>query len=156
MKIHQYQSKILWTGNNGKGTTSYTSYERSYDIIINGKKKLKGSADPAFRGDSGLHNPEDLFLASISSCHMLWYLHLCSTHKITVVAYEDNATAAMEESAEGKGQFTEAILNPVVRIAEKEKIELARALHQKANEHCFIANSCNFPIKHKATILTEN
>lgn len=155
MKAHHYQSLIKWTGNKGKGTKSYTSYERSYDIIIEKKPTLKGSADPAFRGDAELHNPEDLFLASISSCHMLWYLHFCSVNKITVIDYQDKATATLEETAEGKGHFTEAILHPEVVILEKDKIELAESLHQKANEFCFIANSCNFPILHNPTIKFE-
>jgi len=152
MKSHHYQSLIKWTGNKGKGTTSYASYDRSYDIIIENKPILKGSADPAFRGNADLHNPEDLFLASISSCHMLWYLHLCAVNKITVIDYQDKATAKMEETAEGKGHFIEAILRPEVVIIEKDKIELAETLHQKANEFCFIANSCNFPIHHNPTI----
>ena len=96
MKSHHYQSLIKWTGNKGKGTTSYASYDRSYDIIIENKPILKGSADPAFRGNADLHNPEDLFLVSISSCHMLWYLHLCAVNKITVIDYQDKATAKME------------------------------------------------------------
>jgi organic hydroperoxide reductase OsmC/OhrA len=152
MKAHYYQSLIKWTGNTGKGTKSYTSYERSYDIIIDNKPTLKGSSDPAFRGNAELHNPEDLFLASISSCHMLWYLHLCSVNKITLIDYQDKARATMQEDADGKGHFTEAILHPEVIILEKDKIELAESLHQKANELCFIANSCNFPIHHKPTI----
>ncbi|WKK78095.2 OsmC family protein [Marivirga salinae] len=152
MKSYHYQSLIKWTGNIGKGTNSYSSYERSYDIIIKNKPILKGSADPAFRGNADLHNPEDLFLASISSCHMLWYLHLCSVNKITVIDYHDKATAKMEETAKGKGHFIEAILRPEVVILEKDKIELAESLHQKANEFCFIANSCNFPIHHNPTI----
>lgn len=152
MKSHLYQSLIKWTGNKGKGTKSYTSYERSYDIIIENKPTLKGSSDLAFRGNANLHNPEELFLASISSCHMLWYLHFCSVNKITVIDYQDKATAKMEETAEGKGHFTEATLNPEVVILEKDKIELADSLHQKANEFCFIANSCNFPILHQPII----
>lgn len=152
MKSHHYHSLIKWTGNKGKGTKSYTSYERSYDIIIENKPTLKGSADPAFRGNAELHNPEDLFLASISSCHMLWYLHLCAENNITVIDYQDKAKAEMELTSEGKGHFTEAILNPEVVILEKDKIELAESLHQKANEFCFIANSCNFPILHQPSV----
>ncbi|ADR21107.1 peroxiredoxin [Marivirga tractuosa] len=152
MKDHHYQSLLKWTGNTGKGTKSYTSYERSYDIIIENKPTLKGSADPGFRGDASLHNPEDVFLASISSCHMLWYLHLCAVNKITVIDYQDKASATMQEDSQGKGHFTGAILHPEVIILEKDKIELAESLHQKANEYCFIANSCNFPIQHDPTI----
>lgn len=153
MKTHQYQSLIKWTGNKGKGTNSYASYERSYEVIAESKPTLHGSADPAFRGDATTHNPEDLFLASISSCHMLWYLHFCSENKITVVDYQDSAAASMKVTKEGKGYFKEAVLKPQVVILEKEKAELAQSLHQKANEYCFIANSCNFPISHKPSIL---
>jgi len=155
MKSHHYQSFIQWTGNKGKGTKSYTSYERTYDVHINGKPSLKGSADPAFRGNAELHNPEDLLLASISSCHMLWYLHFCSVNRITVMDYQDKATATMEEKPEGKGHFTEAILHPEILILEKEKIELAESLHEKAHEFCFIANSCNFPIRHQPIVRVQ-
>jgi organic hydroperoxide reductase OsmC/OhrA len=154
MKSHHYKSEIKWTGNTGKGTKSYTSYERSYNIMIHGKPTLKGSADPAFRGNKDLYNPEDLFLASISSCHMLWYLHLCAENNITVVEYQDKASAEMKLSSEGSGQFTEVNLHPEVIILEKDKIELAKSLHHKAHEFCFIANSCNFPIQHKPKIIT--
>ncbi|WP_296618720.1 OsmC family protein [Marivirga sp.] len=155
MKSHNYKSIIKWTGNKGKGTTSYTSYERSYDIIIENKPTIKGSSDPAFHGNSELHNPEDLFLASISSCHMLWYLHLCSENQITVIDYQDNASATMGENPDGKRHFNEAVLTPEVVILEKDKIELAESLHQKANEFCFIANSCNFPIHHNLIIRVQ-
>ncbi|WKV12065.1 OsmC family protein [Marivirga harenae] len=152
MKSHRYHSFIKWTGNYGKGTKSYSSYDRSYDIIISNKPTLKGSADSAFRGDASMHNPEDLFLVSLSSCHMLWYLHLCADANITVVNYCDKASAKMNISEGGKGFFEEATLRPQVIILEKDKFELAKSLHQQANEYCFIANSCNFPIHHKPII----
>lgn len=155
MKNHHYESLIKWTGNSGFGTRSYISYERSYDIIIKNKPTLKASADAAFRGDARLHNPEELFLAAIASCHMLWYLHFCSENKITVVDYTDHASAIMKEEKTGKGAFTNATLNPVVRILEKGKEDLAIKLHEKANEFCFIANSCNFPILHNPKIEVE-
>jgi len=155
MKTHHYQSKIKWTGNAGVGTKSYTSYERSYDIFVKNKPTLKGSADAAFRGNAHLHNPEDLFLASLSSCHMLWYLHFCSQNSITVIDYQDKASAIMMVSDDGKGYFKEAILQPEVVILEQEKIELANSLHHKANEFCFIANSANFPIIHQPAILIQ-
>jgi organic hydroperoxide reductase OsmC/OhrA len=99
-------------------------------------------------GDITKHNPEDLFLASLSSCHMLWYLHLCADNGIVVTHYEDNATAVMVQTATG-GHFTEAILHPQVTITDIAMIEKANALHKEANRHCFIANSCNFPVQHK-------
>ncbi len=79
---------------------------------------------------------------------MLWYLHLCSVNNIIVTDYLDNANAVMEETKDGKGKFTEVTLHPNVKITDPSRINEANKLHQKANRMCFIANSCNFPIKH--------
>ncbi len=152
IKKHHYKTKLEWAGNSGKGTSDYTSYERSYSIIIDGKAQIQGSSDPAFRGDASKHNPEELFLASISSCHMLWYLHLCSVNDVVVVDYKDEAKGVMEEEKNGSGRFTKVTLNPKVIVAEKEMISKAKSLHRKANEMCFIANSCNFEIEHEVEI----
>ena len=149
MKEHTYKTSLTWTGNTGKGTADYRAYQRNYTIQIDGKPEIEGSSDPTFRGDKTRYNPEELFLASISSCHMLWYLHLCSDHGITVVDYEDEALGIMKEKENGSGYFELVILNPHVTIVESEKAELAKKLHQRANEMCFIANSCNFEIGHE-------
>lgn len=148
MKKHHYTLELNWTGNLGKGTQNYRSYERSYSISIDGKATLHGSSDPSFRGDQSKYNPEELFLMSISSCHMLWYLHLCAEAGIVVTSYTDHATGEMEENSAGSGKFTSVILHPVVKITNHEQQDKANELHKKANEMCFIANSCNFPILH--------
>ena len=114
MKQHNYVATITWTGNRGSGTDHYKNYERSHRISIDGKAEIEGSSDPAFLGDPSKHNPEELLLASLSSCHMLWYLHFCSVNKIIVEEYVDNATAIMLEEESGKGRFKEATLNPSV------------------------------------------
>ncbi|HOY49020.1 MAG TPA: OsmC family protein [Flavobacteriales bacterium] len=149
---HHYNSTIKWTGNNGTGTDNYRNYERSHQIIIENKSIILGSSDPAFRGDKTKHNPEDLLVASISSCHMLWYLHLCAEAGIVVLDYIDNAIGIMIESSNGGGQFTEVILNPTVVVTENSMSDRAKELHRKANELCFIANSVNFPIHHNPII----
>ncbi|WP_405382375.1 OsmC family protein [Maribacter sp. LLG6340-A2] len=156
MKQHNYQTQITWTGNQGKGTLNYKSYSRSHEILVTGKyKTIQGSSDPSFLGDPSKYNPEDLFLSSLSSCHMLWYLHLCTVHNIIVTQYVDNATGTMEESADGSGKFTQVTLYPIVTIADSNMKELAKSLHEKANQMCFIANSCNFKIHHQPSILIE-
>jgi len=153
MKTHNYEVKIEWTGNEGKGTLNYKSYNRNHEIIGNGKYDgIKGSSDPSFLGDKTRYNPEDLFLSSLSACHMLFYLHLCAVNKIIVTEYLDNATGIMEESKSGSGKFTKVTLHPKVTITDKNMIEKANELHKKANELCFIANSCNFKIDHKPVI----
>ncbi len=148
---HHYNVTIQWTGNKGTGTDHYKNYERSHTIRIENKADISGSSDPSFRGDKTKHNPEDLFLSSISSCHMLWYLHVCSEAGIVVVDYSDHATGTMEETLDGGGHFTEVILNPIVTVADSAMIAKANELHKKANELCFLANSVNFPVHHKPT-----
>ncbi|TDQ78261.1 OsmC family protein [Sphingobacterium yanglingense] len=152
MKVHRYQSKIEWTGNNGSGTDHYKNYERDHDIIITGKPIISGSSDPAFRGDKGKHNPEDLLVSSLSSCHMLWYLHFCSNNGVIVEEYWDTAEGKMIEQKDGKGNFKEVILSPRVRVRKQEMADLAIELHKKASEYCFIANSVNFPVLVQPTV----
>lgn len=148
-KVHQYQTSLTWAGNKGSGTMDYRSYDRSYVISIDQKPDILGSSDSAFLGDKGKHNPEDLLVSSLSACHMLWYLHLCSQQGIIVLDYKDHAVGSMSEEADGSGRFTEVILRPVVIVATETDIDRANALHQEANKMCFIANSCNFPVKHE-------
>ena len=151
-KSHFYQLTVTWTGNQGTGTSGYRAYSRDHIIEAPGKPIIPGSADPSFRGDPSRYNPEEQFLASLSSCHMLWYLHLCSDAKITVVSYKDQAEGKMEEIAEGGGRFKEVILKPVVQILQKDRIDEAHHLHERANALCFIANSVNFPVLHEGRV----
>ena len=146
---HNYQATIRWTGDKGTGTSGYAAYERSHVIIIENKTEIQGSADPTFRGDTSKHNPEDLLLASLSSCHMLSYLYLCAKAGVVVVDYVDTATGNMLVMPNGSGKFTEVMLNPVVTVTDNSMIENANELHGKAHELCFIANSVNFPVGHK-------
>lgn len=147
---HTYQLTVTWTGNKGQGTRSYKAYDRSHTVQAGNKVVIPGSSDPAFLGDADRYNPEELLVASLSSCHMLWYLHLCAEAGVVVTAYTDKATGVMEETANGGGRFTGVTLHPAITVAEAGMIAIADALHVKANELCFIANSCNFPVHHQA------
>jgi organic hydroperoxide reductase OsmC/OhrA len=155
MKTHHYNTKILWTGNTGEGTQSYKAYTRDYNIQADGKPEIKGSSDPAFLGDSTRYNPEELLLASLSSCHMLWYLHLCAEAGIIVTGYSDSAEGTMAETPDGSGHFTAVTLKPHVTVTNESMIVKANELHHKANTMCFIANSCNFPVYHKPSCTAE-
>lgn len=152
---HHYKVTIKWTGNKGKGTTDYRSFGREHTISINEKPDILGSSDPAFLGDKTKHNPEDLLVSSLSTCHMLWYLHLCSEAGVVVTEYSDNATGIMVNEYSGSGHFTEVILNPIVVVTEQSMIEKANELHKKVNEFCFVANSVNFPVRHQPTAVTK-
>ncbi len=148
-KQHRYQTSLTWTGNRGPGTTNYQAYDRDHVIRVKGKPDLEGSADPSFRGNPNLYNPEEMLVASLSACHMLWYLHLCSEAGVVVIDYQDEAQGIMEERPDGSGIFTSVILHPLVVVASEDMYEEAQALHHQANKMCFIANSCNFPVLHK-------
>ncbi len=152
MKQHQYEMRLKWTGNAGEGTRTYRGYRRDHTVEIANKPALLLSSDPAFRGDPSRYNPEELLVASLSSCHMLWFLHLCSVAKISVVAYADRATGVMEERADGSGVFTNVTLHPAVTIEAGGDPEKARALHHDAHRMCFIANSVTFPVDVDGTV----
>jgi len=151
MNSHKYSATITWTGNQGTGTSSYRAYNRNHVINIEGKPEIPGSSDPSFRGDASRYNPEEMLLASLSTCHMLWYLHLCSEAGVIVVDYADKATGTMIETADGGGYFSEVTLHPGVVVTDAAMVTKANELHHKANKLCFIANSVNFPIHHQPT-----
>jgi organic hydroperoxide reductase OsmC/OhrA len=154
--IHHYTLNVKWTGNNGTGTSDAKAYERSHTVSATGKGELHCSSDTPFRGEGSKYNPEDMLVASLSSCHMLWYLHLCADAGVVVTAYSDDPHGTMAEAtATERGRFTEVVLNPVITITDGSKEDLARALHEKAHEQCFIANSCNFPVIHKPVFIVR-
>jgi organic hydroperoxide reductase OsmC/OhrA len=122
------------------------AYGRDHEITADGKSPIAGSADPAFRGDRTRWNPEDLFVASVSACHQLWYLHLAADAGIVVTAYADQAEGVMEEYADGSGRFVRVVLRPVVTLAAGSDVARAADLHHIAHKKCFIANSVNCPV----------
>ncbi|WP_337968019.1 OsmC family protein [uncultured Flavobacterium sp.] len=148
---HLFKTQLNWTSNQKQEDSTKRFYSKSHQIKIEGKPILDVSAAKAFKGDPELYNPEDLLLSSLVSCHMMSYLYVCSQNGIEVLEYSDNAEATLEVSPNGSGRFTEVRLNPKVKISNPDKIELALSLHFKANQLCFIANSCNFPVLHEAS-----
>ena len=151
-KEHHYSTQLIWTGNTGAGTANYKSYDRDHILSVMGKPEIPGSSDPSFRGNPQRYNPEELLVSSISSCHMLWYLHLCAVNGVVVVDYKDEATGMMVETADGGGYFSEVTLKPIVTITDGGMSERALSLHHDANKLCFIANSVRFPVNHEPTI----
>jgi organic hydroperoxide reductase OsmC/OhrA len=145
-KTHTYTCVMAWTGNTGAGTSGYAAYARDHVYSAAGKPDIPGSSDPAFRGDARRYNPEELLVASLSSCHMLWYLHLCAVGGVTVLAYRDEPVGTMVEDEARGGYFTKVTLRPKVTIAGGSDPAKARELHHAAHEKCYIANSVNFPV----------
>src|SRR5665213_1783392 len=153
MKIHRYETTLRWNGNTGAGTSGYSAYSRNHEIDGPGKAApVPGSSDSHFRGDGSRYNPEELLVASLSSCHMLWYLHLCAVNGIVVTHYEDAAAGFMHEADDGAGRFEKVMLRPAVTISSGSDRDKAQALHREAHRMCFIANSVNFPVMHEASV----
>lgn len=151
VRPHHYAAHLRWNGETGDAAMSYPAYSRGYTIESAGKPSLIGSADAHFRGDASRYNPEDLLVASLSACHLLSYLAVCSRAGIVVTAYEDDASGEMT-LIDGKIRFREVTLHPRVTIADAARIDEALALHERAHAECFIANSVNFPVRHEATV----
>ncbi len=150
---HVYRCTVRWTGDLGRGTREYRGYSRDHTVHVDGKPTLLGSSGLSPNRDDRRYTPDDLLVAALSSCHMLWYLHLCSEAGVVVVAYEDRAEAILEIEADGSGRFTEALLRPRVRLAGGDP-EAARRLHEEAHRKCFIARSVNFPVRCEPEVAT--
>lgn len=150
--VHTFHASVEWTGNRGSGTTGYREYGREHVIRADGKPDLLASSAPAFLGDAGRWNPEELLVASLSACHLLWYLHLCATHGVVLTEYRDDPEGTMEVTRDGGGRFTEVVLHPRVVLLQGDPA-VATALHDEAHRLCFIANSVNFPVRHEPTVL---
>mgnify|MGYP001275825157 CR=1 FL=1 len=154
-RSHAYAVHLTWTGARQGPVKDYAGYSRAYALAIAGKPTLAGSADPLFRGDPAVHNPEDLLVGALAGCHMLTYLALCARAKIIVTAYEDAAGGTMVLEG-GGGRFTEVVLRPRVTVAAGTDVEKARALHAAAHHDCFIAASVNFPVRHEPEVIVES
>jgi organic hydroperoxide reductase OsmC/OhrA len=144
---HRYSVTVSWEGNLGTGTSGYRAYSRSHSVSAPGKPILAGSSDPAFRGDASRYNPEELLVAALSACHMLWFLHLCADAGIVVTSYQDRPEGRMVETEDGSGHFKEVVLHPSAVLKEPVAPEVLEGLHERAHHLCFIANSVNFPVR---------
>lgn len=141
---HQYHATVTWSGD----ATAFTSgkYSRAHKWTFDGGIEVPASASPQvvplpFSTEAAV-DPEEAFVASISSCHMLTFLHLASKKRIRLVAYTDHATGTMTPGPDGRLRITHVTLRPEItfQLPAPGAEELA-ALHHAAHEECFIANS---------------
>jgi len=147
MTDHIYRTSLYWSAEGGEGTKSYRSFLRTHRITANDKS---GKPKPAIVATSAFHsldhyNPDELLIGSLSSCHMLWYLHLCSENGVVVVDYRDEAEGVLRLDGKGEGKVGRVTLRPQVTISAGDP-EIARALHEDAHKKCFVAASVNFPV----------
>jgi organic hydroperoxide reductase OsmC/OhrA len=152
-RLHRYEIASQWTGNRGTGTSGYAAYSRDYQLGSSEKTcVIPGSSDPLFRGDKSRYNPEELLVAALSACHMLWVLHLCADAGIVILEYADTASGEVVEHADGSAEFTRVVLRPRMRLADPGRSADALAVHDRARQVCCLARSVNFPVDHEPAI----
>ncbi|WP_033956207.1 OsmC family protein [Psychroserpens jangbogonensis] len=149
----EFKVQAKWSA---KDALEVSVNEKTHQVFIDKKAPLTISAAKAFKGDESKHNPEDLLLSALSSCHMMSYFYVCQQNGINLVDYTDNAVGVLELNSDGSGAFTSVMLNLVITISQEHKKDKAISLHKEANNLCFIANSCNFPIEHNVVIKIAN
>jgi organic hydroperoxide reductase OsmC/OhrA len=145
-KRHDYRVTVIWTGNLGEGTASYAAYSRDHDVTGQDKPTIRGTADPAFRGDPTRWNPEELLVASLSQCHMLEFLAQAARAGAVVTRYVDEPSGTMVEAGDG-GSFGEVVLRPRVTVAHNNMVDACARFHEEAHRACYIASSVAFPVR---------
>lgn len=148
-KVHRYVARCSWEGSTGEG---YRAYDRTHRVAAPpAREELTLSADPAFRGDAALLNPEQLLVAAASSCQLLSFLALAARERLEVLRYDDDAEGEMPED-DRPLRITTIVLRPRVVVADGSDLERARELIGLAHEQCFIANSLTSEVRLEPTL----
>lgn len=148
--MHRYRATIRWQHAKGKFATG--QYSRKHSWHFDGDLEIPASASPqivpAPYSDPSAVDPEEAFVASLASCHMLWFLSLAAKNGYIIKSYEDAAEGIMKENGEGKLGITKVILKPEVWFVSNSKPNqrIFDQLHDQAHEKCFIARSVNAEI----------
>jgi organic hydroperoxide reductase OsmC/OhrA len=138
----EHHASVRWHRTSADFT--YDTYNRSHDVTFkDGAIVLPFSSAPEFKGDADRVDPEEAFVASLSSCHMLTFLAICARKRLTVDSYEDDAVGHLEKGDSGKLWMTRVTLRPRVRFAQGHDVDAAALsdIHHKSHADCFIANS---------------
>jgi organic hydroperoxide reductase OsmC/OhrA len=140
--MSEHHASVVWTRTSADFT--YDTYNRTHEMRFkDGAIVLPASSAPAFKGDADHVDPEDAFVASLSSCHMLTFLAICARKRLTVESYEDDAVGHLEKGDNGKFWMTKVTLRPRVRFASGTQVDdkALAEIHHKSHQECFIANS---------------
>ena len=148
-----FEVRVVWPADPSQKLLPDPEHSPNNRLSAPGKTEVFGSSPVVFGGDPRGYNPEELLLLSLSQCHMLTYLAIAAKRRIAVLRYEDRATGTLGKNAQAKTQMVEAVLHPRVTVQKGTNLEDARAMHDKAHEHCFIANSVNFPVRNEPEIV---
>jgi organic hydroperoxide reductase OsmC/OhrA len=150
MPGHHYRAQVQWTGSTGLG---YAAYPRAHSAYLPpAAEGLDLSADPHFRGDVDLPNPEQLLVLAASSCQLLSFLAVAARQGVDVVGYEDGAVGEMPADARPQ-RITRIILRPTVSVAGDVDDETVRALLRRAHDECYIASSLTSDVVLEPTVV---
>jgi organic hydroperoxide reductase OsmC/OhrA len=152
---HTYRAQVQWQLAPGESFTAQR-YSRRHTLRFDGGAQVLGSAAPSnvplpWSDPAGV-DPEEAFVASLAACHMLWFLHLAARAGHTVTHYEDDACGTMARDANGKLWLSDVVLRPRTAFdGEAPDAAALAALHHRAHEECFIANSVRTHVRIEAT-----
>jgi organic hydroperoxide reductase OsmC/OhrA len=139
----EHHIHLAW--DKGDAPFTYNDYPRNHALSFkNGQETVIASAAPAYKGDATKADPEDLLVASLSSCHMLSFLAIATKKKVTVTAYEDDAVGFLEND-KGTSWIARVILRP--RVKCDADAETLAQIHHLAHQACFIANSVKTDVR---------
>ena len=147
------EHKITLTWKRGDTPFEYQKYSRDHTWKFDGGHEMQASAAPAYLGNPKLVDPEEAFVASLSSCHMLTFLVIAAKKKFVVDEYMDDAVGHMEKNAEGRLAITHATLNQKLKFSgdKQPTAQEIEEMNHAAHEQCFIANS----VKTEITVETQ-
>ena len=131
--MSSHAARVVWQG--GKEDL------RAHTVHV-ADQAVPGSSAPEFGGDAAKADPEELFVASLSACHMLWFLDFSRRERLRVRSYEDEAEGTMDGT-----RFTGVVLRPRAEFESEVERETLEGLHHRAHEACFIANSVSCPVE---------
>jgi organic hydroperoxide reductase OsmC/OhrA len=137
------EHRVTVTWNRDGRDFTYEAYGRDHTWTFEGGTVVEASAAPAYKGNPDLVDPEESFVASLSSCHMLTFLALAAKKRFVVESYTDRAVGFLEKNDEGRLAVTRAVLRPEIEFGGERRptSEELAGLHDQAHHHCFIANS---------------
>ena len=143
---HEYRAELQWQRHEGEAFTDQR-YSRRHLLRFDGGAELAGSSSPQVVklpwSDASAVDPEELFVASLSSCHLLWFLSLAAGDGWCVDDYTDDAVGFMARNDHGRLAMTLVTLRPAVRFSGPHQPDATQVadLHHRAHDACFIANS---------------
>jgi organic hydroperoxide reductase OsmC/OhrA len=138
--MSEHRAKVHWNRQDKSFTPK--EYSREHLWTFEGGSEVRASSAPKYLGDPALVNPEDAFVAALSSCHMLTFLALAARDGFVVDDYEDEAVGVMERNEQKRIAITRVVLSPkIIWGGDAPNPEKLDELHASAHKHCFIANS---------------